>query len=173
MNTREIPRIYVACLAAYNNGYSHGTWINCDQDKEDILEEIQEMLKESPVNQWESCEEWAIHDYENFEPVQLGEYENLEKVAELGQAIAKHGKAIAAYYRNQGTLDSFQNDFCGIYESEKDFVESQLEETGQLEAIEKAGLKSYYIDFEAMARDWFINSYFSIELDYKTYVFSR
>ena len=25
------PRIYVACLAAYNNGYLHGAWIDADQ----------------------------------------------------------------------------------------------------------------------------------------------
>ncbi|WP_197724637.1 antirestriction protein ArdA [Sphingobium amiense] len=26
------PRIYVACLAAYNNGYLHGEWINEEAD---------------------------------------------------------------------------------------------------------------------------------------------
>jgi Antirestriction protein (ArdA) len=25
------PRIYVACLAAYNNGYLHGAWIDAIQ----------------------------------------------------------------------------------------------------------------------------------------------
>ena len=174
MNTQDTPRIYVACLAAYNNGYSHGTWIDCDQDKDAIMEEIQEMLKESPVNKWESCEEWAIHDYENFSPVKLSEWEDLDKVAELGQAIAEHGKAAAAYYDYNGDLDGFEDNFCGVYESEEDFVEDWFEQTGQLQAIEKAGLKSYYIDFQKMARDWFIDSFFSIELSYQeVYVFNR
>ena len=30
------PRIYVACLAAYNNGRLHGRWIDADQSVEDI-----------------------------------------------------------------------------------------------------------------------------------------
>ena len=30
--TESNPRIYVACLAAYNNGYLHGVWIDADQD---------------------------------------------------------------------------------------------------------------------------------------------
>ena len=169
MNNNETPRIYVACLAAYNAGLLHGEWIDADQDKEDIMEEIQTMLKASPEP---FAEEWAIHDYENFGPISLNEYESIEKVAELGQAIAEHGLAIATYYNYQGTLDDFEDNFCGVYESEEDFVEDWLEETGQLEAIEKAGLKSYYIDFEAMARDWFIDSFFSIKLSYQqVYVF--
>jgi antirestriction protein len=169
MNNNETPRIYVACLAAYNAGLLHGKWIDADQDAEDIMEEIQTMLKASPEP---FAEEWAIHDYENFGSISLNEYESIEKVAELGQAIVEHGLAIAAYYNYQGTLDDFEEDFCGVYESEEDFVEDWLAETGQLEAIEKAGLKSYYIDFEAMARDWFIDSFFSIKLSYQqVYVF--
>ncbi len=34
------PRIYVACLAAYNNGYLHGAWIDADQDADEIRDEI-------------------------------------------------------------------------------------------------------------------------------------
>ena len=30
------PRIYVACLAAYNNGYLHGAWIDADQGADEI-----------------------------------------------------------------------------------------------------------------------------------------
>lgn len=44
-----VPRIYVACLSAYNNGFLHGEWIDCDQDAEVIWAEIKEMLKASPM----------------------------------------------------------------------------------------------------------------------------
>jgi antirestriction protein len=53
------PRIYVACLAAYNNGYLHGAWIDADQDTDQIRDEIAAMLARSPV---EDVEEYAIHD---------------------------------------------------------------------------------------------------------------
>ncbi len=52
------PRIYVACLAAYNNGHLHGRWIDAAQDAEDIQSEISEMLSASPIP---NAEEWAIH----------------------------------------------------------------------------------------------------------------
>ncbi|MGQ5253989.1 antirestriction protein ArdA [Xanthomonas arboricola pv. corylina] len=43
------PRIYVACLASYNNGVLHGRWIDLYAvDLDDVRGEIAEMLRESP-----------------------------------------------------------------------------------------------------------------------------
>jgi antirestriction protein len=43
------PSIYVSCLAAYNEGKSHGKWIELeDLDSEDIQEEITKVLESSP-----------------------------------------------------------------------------------------------------------------------------
>lgn len=43
------PRIYVACLASYNNGVLHGRWIELDgMDADDVQAEIAAMLRESP-----------------------------------------------------------------------------------------------------------------------------
>ncbi|NII10295.1 antirestriction protein ArdA [Oleiagrimonas sp. C23AA] len=55
------PRIYVACLAAYNNGYLHGTWIDAHQDAGGIRDEIAAMLARSPIK---DAKEYAIRDYE-------------------------------------------------------------------------------------------------------------
>lgn len=41
-------RIYVADLAAYNNGKLHGVWINACDDLDDIQDQINKMLSESP-----------------------------------------------------------------------------------------------------------------------------
>ncbi len=66
------PRIYVACLAAYNAGRLHGVWIEAEQSPEDIWSEVADMLAVSP----EPCaEEWAIHDHEGFgalQPARVG-----------------------------------------------------------------------------------------------------
>ena len=43
------PKIYVACLAAYNNGILHGQWIEAHQSAEAIHAQIQDMLGQSPV----------------------------------------------------------------------------------------------------------------------------
>lgn len=39
----EEIRIYVACLAAYNNGKLHGVWIDATDDIDDIQDQINEM----------------------------------------------------------------------------------------------------------------------------------
>ncbi|RAN32203.1 antirestriction protein ArdA, partial [Hyphomonas pacifica] len=51
------PRIYVACLAAYNNGCLHGRWIGATTPDE-IMEKVRAMLADSPLP---GAEEWAIH----------------------------------------------------------------------------------------------------------------
>ncbi len=76
--TENGPRIYVACLAAYNNGRLHGRWIDAGQDVEEIQTEITEMLAASPI---QLAEEWAIHDYEGFEGASLGEFSSIQWVA--------------------------------------------------------------------------------------------
>jgi antirestriction protein len=39
-NTQTTPKIYVACLAAYNSGILHGKWIEANQEAEVIQSEI-------------------------------------------------------------------------------------------------------------------------------------
>lgn len=41
-------RIYVACLASYNNGVLYGKWIDASTDVAEMSEQIQEMLAGSP-----------------------------------------------------------------------------------------------------------------------------
>ncbi|MDA0266167.1 MAG: antirestriction protein ArdA [Cyanobacteria bacterium] len=86
--TNETPRIYVADLAAYNNGYLHGVWIDATQDLDEIWAEINAMLKASPV---EFAEEYAIHDYENFAGYSVGENEGLESLQAIACFIEEHG----------------------------------------------------------------------------------
>ena len=99
--TDSNPRIYVACLAAYNNGHLHGAWIDADQDADDIRDEISAMLARSPIK---DAEEYAIHDYEGFEGVTVREYASIEGVARMGAFIAEHG-ALGA-----GLLEQFVGD---------------------------------------------------------------
>jgi len=43
-----MPRIYVACLASYNNGVLHGAWIDAVQDADALQAEVATMLRASP-----------------------------------------------------------------------------------------------------------------------------
>lgn len=174
MTEDRTPRIYVACLAAYNNGKLHGCWIDCDRDAEDIWAEIEKMLRKSPEP---DAEEWAIHDSENWQGIQIGEFEDIERLAAFAQMLAEHGAAFAAYYRYYGsdaTLEEFSECYMGQYESEEDFVYDQWQECGKLTQLEQVGISESYIDWEAIARDWFIDSYYSVDVGYKqVFVFSR
>jgi len=168
--TQNTPRIYVACLAAYNNGYLHGTWIDANQDEEAIRTEIQEMLARSPIP---NVEEWAIHDYEGFYGLRLSESEDMARVAEMAAMIEEHGEAWAKYAEYQGieyaTKEGFEDAYEGEWDSEESFAENLASEMMEIpEHLE------FYIDYEKLARDLFINDYFSVENEgCKVYVFRR
>ncbi|NMG11500.1 antirestriction protein ArdA [Brasilonema sp. UFV-L1] len=166
--------IYVACLSAYNNGKLHGRWIDCDQDADDIWVEINEMLSNSPEP---DTEEWAIHDFENWQEIKIDEHESIERIAELAELLQEHGKAFALYceyYGNDSTASDFQEHYLGKYKDEEDFVYEMWEQDGRLKKLEELGIPAFYIDWKAIARDWFIDSYFSVEVGYEeTHVFSR
>lgn len=168
------PAIYIACLSAYNNGKLHGAWINADRDVDEIQEDIEYILSYSPED---DAEEWAIHDYQGFEGLKISEYEGIENVSQLAIAIAEHGKPFAVYcnyHCDDATVDNFLESYQGCYESEEDFVEEMLKEQGTFAQVEAIGLNPSYIDLEAIARDWFIDSYFSVKESYhKVYVFIR
>ena len=163
-------RIYVACLAAYNNGHLHGQWIEANQEPKAIHEEIQEMLKQSPIPR---AEEWAIHDYEGFVGIRLSEYEDIAKVSEIAGLVTELGVAWALYADHVGleyaTKEGFEEAYQGEWDSEEDFAENLAEDT-----MEIPEHLQYYIDYEKLARDLFINDYFSAQgEDYKIHVFHR
>ena len=164
-----VPSIYVACLAAYNNGFLHGQWIDANQEPRAIHSAIQDMLAQSPVG---GAEEWAIHDYEGFGGLRLSEYEDITKVAEIAKLIQEHGEAWALYAEFEGieyaTKERFEEAYQGEWDSEEDFAQNLAEET-----MEIPQHLQFYIDYEKFARDLFINDFFSIEVSHKIHVFSH
>lgn len=144
------PRIYVACLAAYNNGDLHGAWIDADQDADEIRDEIAAMLARSPI---EDAEEYAIHDYEGFEGVSISEYAGIDTVARMAAFIAEHG-ALGAGLLEQfsGDMDqaesTLQDCYQGRFASLADYMEELTAESVTIpEALR------YYVDWDAMSRD--------------------
>jgi len=165
------PRIYVACLAAYNNGKLFGKWIDADQDPDDILKEIKEMLKESPEP---DAEEWAIHDYEEFGGFEPKELESIEDAAEMARLTFEHGEAIGLFYMNDvydldGLESRFEDAYAGYYASEIEYAEDLFDEiylSGVPENIQ------CYIDYKSFADDLFCGDCFSLDAaDGGVYVF--
>jgi antirestriction protein len=172
MEESNTPRIYVACLSAYNNGHLWGEWIDVDRDSDEITVDIKVMLSRSPMAKFEACEEWAIHTYEGFSGIQIGEYESIDRVVELVQKLKEHGEAFAAYldHYNLEDINNFEDRYHGSYESERAFTEEHYSEL--IDTVEKAGLDPMYIDFEALARDLFTSDFTGIREGYEAlYVF--
>jgi len=168
--TQTTPKVYVACLAAYNNGILHGEWIDARQEPEAIHEQIKKMLAKSPIA---GAEEWGLHDYEGFCGLRLSEYESIEKVAEMAKMIEEHGEAWAKFAEYEGieyaTLERFEEAYAGEWLNEEEFAQDLADETMEIPAH-----LSDYIDIERLARDLFINDYYSAEGETgKVYVFRR
>lgn len=191
MNTQEIldigvkeyqnridgPSIYVACLAAYNNGWLHGKWIECTQSADDIRNEIKEMLSESPITKeyGEIAEEWAIHDYQGFEGFKVQEWESIDKLSELAQAMTDSDdpEMFSELLQIRGhsieeAKEFLEDNYAGLHTDLSDFAESlcrdcEGEIPKQLE---------YYIDWKSMGRDMELSGdIFTIETSTGTHVF--
>ena len=148
--TPDPIRIYVACLAAYNNGHLHGRWIEVT-DEDTIWQAVQDMLAASPI---EEAEEWAIHDYEGFEGAEVGEYFSFANVVELAEYIRERGELgaqILNYYGgNIEDAKSRFDEYAGEYDSLADYAEELTEQSGT-EIPERL---AHYIDYKAMAHDY-------------------
>ncbi|MDM8010164.1 MAG: antirestriction protein ArdA [Parasphingorhabdus sp.] len=158
MSEGEI-RIYVACLASYNNGILHGAWIDANQDPYDIWGEVSAMLA---LSQIENAEEWAIHDYEGLEGVSISEYEGFESVSNKAAFIEQHGalggKLIEYYGDLEDAQKAIDEQYAGEYESLSDFAQELTEQATVI-----PDNLVYYIDYERMARDLEINDVLAIE----------
>lgn len=167
------PRIYVACLAAYNNGRLHGEWIDADQSADELHEAVQRMLAASPIP---GAEEWAIHDYEGFGELRLSEWESFERVSNIAAGIAEHGDAFSAWLSYDESQDatemqSFEDAYRGEWDSLRAYAEDYAESTGMYDAAEKSGSTYVVVDIDMLTRDLDIELY-TVESDSHTvYVF--
>lgn len=139
----EEIRIYVADLAAYNNGKLHSAWINACDDLEAIKTQINEMLADSPE---EGAEEYAIHDHEGFEGYSVSEWSGIDELHEIACFIDANpgiGGALLNQFRDD--LDearrAIEEAYYGCYKSIADYAEELTEDTCQIpEQL------SFYID---------------------------
>lgn len=165
------PKIYVACLAAYNNGRLHGQWIDVVQPPAKIYRAINQMLSMSPIPH---AEEWAIHDYEGFSPIHLSENESIEHVSELANFIVQRGAIATKLVEYYGDKESAERAldcyYHGEYDNELDFAIELFDECYSDSIPEN--LKGY-IDYEAFQRDIFIDTYLSIDVAGKVHVFEQ
>lgn len=148
------PRIYVACLAANNNGYLHGAWIEATHDEWAMWDGIKRILASSPVA---GAEEYAIHDYEGFGGVRIEEYTSMSRVAQIAVMLAEHGAMGAALIEHFGgdlneAREALEDRYLGEHPSLADYVQEVTEDVTPIPSALR-----YYIDWQAMARDAELN----------------
>jgi len=148
------PRIYLACLAAYNSGRLHGTWVEPDKGEDHIWDALRAMLAKSPVL---GAEEWAIHAYEGFEGAGVSESASFGSVCALAGFITEHGELGAKVLEHFGNdLEDAEAEFqayAGCYSSAAEFAEQLHENIGTEIPISL----QHYIDWQSLARDMELN----------------
>lgn len=157
------PRVYFADLAAYNNGRLRGVWVDFFEgiEPDEVQFAIDAMLKNS------EGEEWRIDDSENFAGFKSCD---IEKLCEVAALIHEHGEgAVKGFINHVGEeylfdrTCGFESVYLGCYKSEIDFCEGHFqiaEEAEKIRVFEWATLDKF-IDWEAIANDAFISSYYS------------
>lgn len=158
-NCLDSCSIYVGTYAKYNNGSLFGKWMNLSDysDFDELFKAIQELHKDE-------CEpEFMFQDYENcrlFEKMGLlGESFLSPEIYEIAEQINDSGydsEVFEACLNNLGKTDfktlydCVENNYCGEYKSDIDFVQDLLEQTGEI----PQNLPSYIcIDWEATSRN--------------------
>lgn len=143
-------RIYVACLAAYNNGSLHGRWIDATLGENHIHTQVKAMLANSPEPE---AEEWAIHDYEGFEGAPISEWDSFERIANLAEFITEHetlgGKLLEHFGGDLDDATTAFDNYYGEHTSLEEYARNLTEDTGG----EIPNLLANYIDYAAMGRD--------------------
>ncbi len=171
----DTPRIYVACLAAYNNAKLHGEWIDATQDPDDIQAAIKAMLAKSPEA---GAEEWAIHDSEGFGSLKVDENESIDDVSAAAKFIAEHGELAAAFLSQRGTADVseapeyLREQYRGAWGSLGDYAEDLITECYDLKGVPEC--IKYHIDWDGIGRDMELNGeIWTIELNGEVHVFAE
>lgn len=164
-------KIYVASLSDYNAGILHGAWFDLAEynDAEELYAAIESrVLETSPTAHAEglkAAEEYAIHDYDDTRPSSLGEYESLSDLMEIQDCLNQcssyeEEEAFCAWMDETGNnpdYSSFEDAYCGKYDSEEDYAYQYIEETGMLDSLPEWA--QGYFDYKSFARDMFLDGY--------------
>lgn len=157
-------KIYVADLAAYNNGKLHGIWINATDELAEIQEKINAMLKNSPEG---FAEEYAIHDYEWFNGYRLSKYEGIESAHNIACFIKEYpdfGGELLNYFSDiDDARKAAEENYYGCYHSMADYAENFI-----TQSYDMPNYLEFYIDYKKMGRDMELNGdIFTIETGFE------
>ncbi len=165
------PRIFVACLAAFNKGFLCGQWIDAAQNIPAIQQQIKNILSDSPIT---GTEEFIILRAEGFGSLRIDKDDSIKKVQKLASFIATHGplglELLALYESLEPAQMALNNDYQGEYGSEVEFATQLFQELYQ-DSVPKEVFR--YIHYEAYKADLFHSAFHSFEIEGKVHVFAQ
>lgn len=134
----DSPRIYVADLAAYNEGKLIGEWLDLSDysSGEEVMEAIQDLLKKWSEEQGVEREEYAIHDTENIPGDMINEYsgeDDFEKVVSVLTVANDRDipfEVILKWMNDKGEDDANNaaDAYNGSYKDEEDFAYEMVQQ---------------------------------------------
>lgn len=172
-------RVWIGCLACYNNGRLVGQWHDADQAGDVTPEDVHG----KPT----SHEEIWCFDIENAPKGHREEMSPMEaqRLADVMEAVGDNAEAFAAYCANTGadftedSVSDFEDHFHGRHDSFRDYADELAEETlTQLGITYESGDREtpfayQYFDWESHANDMLHSGYWTEDAeDGGVYVFS-
>lgn len=149
-----MPAIYVGTYARYNQGSLHGAWIDLDKysDKDSFWERVHEVhvAELKATGEIEAMNQ----DWENIPKGLVGEShidDLLWEWLELDEEDRLKFELYRSHVNQEGSILESREAFYGHYDSEEDWAEEYLGETGAL--AEMPDHLRGYIDFKSYARD--------------------
>jgi antirestriction protein len=157
--SKPAPRVYVIDHRTDNSQEPFGQWIDADQSADLLEAAIAEAFGRPPEDE---VSDWSVTNTEGFTGIDLFGSSDSQLIATLGQGVAEHGAAFAAWVELHGTGDvdlvsRFNDFYIGSYRDERDWAESiaaDLEWLEHLDRVVEPTLRPYVrIDYDQVARD--------------------
>ena len=196
--TRETPRVWIGCLACYNAGRLVGQWVDAiEAGDHDAAAVHAEMIGTGRAVATEGgdvfvtadgpCphEELWCMDLEGFgamltEECSPAEAQTMAEIlARVEEETGGEADAFAAYvgyigrlYASQdwdAAVDGFQDAFCGMWESERDYAMNFAEDIGAIN--EDATWPNSYIDWDRATAELFSGDWTSVDAAGGVFVF--
>jgi antirestriction protein len=169
MATKNESRVYVGTYAKYNNGSIKGAWLTLADyaDRDAFNAACAELHKD------EHDPEFMFQDHENIPNGMISE-SSVEDALWAWLALGDGDRELVAVYREHvdasGSIEDAQDSYQGTFDSEEDWAERYLEDTGLLKEVPES-LRGY-IDYEKYARDAGYNGTSLVRHEGKVWVFN-
>ena len=158
-NNSDSPALYCGTYGKYNSGNLRGMWVNVS--KFGSYEYFIDFCKAIHADEEEPelmCQDFAnMPDCLYHESMGEEEFTNLLKYCDLCDEYNVLAVDDFLECFRPDDLDRMDDSYMGVYDSKEDFAREIVSDCYDLDKM--MGDLSYYFDYEAYARDLFINDY--------------